>query len=424
MDNTTLLCSLVQFHELLDLIKNDEYTLLGPRIRNQVIIYDELSSSQDLPIGWTDEQEPGHYRLKRRNDNAYFGYNLGPHSWKQFLFPPHEKLFSAKKNEKEISVSDETDPPIQKMAFIGVHPCEIEAMRIQDKVFNNQVAVYRQYQQRRDSLFILAVQCTHSVNTCFCTSMGTGPEAKDGYDLAVTEIVDSDHHYFLLDIGTEKGRSYCQRLQLKPAGAKECQLARDLITKNKENMKRSVDADHVHEMLLNSWDYKRWDQVSKRCVNCTNCTMVCPTCFCSETTDHSTINGKETFRCQSWDSCFTLSHSYIHGGCIRQSAKSRYRQWLTHKFGTWHDQFGLSGCVGCGRCITWCPVGIDVTEELHELYADKLNNWNLARSTLEIQDHRNSPGYTQGDGDGLQARDVGEDKTNSSTCLGIQKEVT
>jgi ferredoxin len=197
--------------------------------------------------------------------------------------------------------------------------------------------------------------------------MGTGPEVNGGYDIAMTEVIEKTAHYFIVSIGSAKGRSLCDQLSLPSATQKECDKALSLIQNNKEQMLRHVDADHVHDMLMNSWNCKRWDQVAERCINCANCTMVCPTCFCSEIKDSVSLDNKNAERWQNWDSCFNLSHSYIHGGCIRQSAQSRYRQWLTHKFGTWWDQFGMSGCVGCGRCITWCPVGIDVTEELHEL---------------------------------------------------------
>jgi ferredoxin len=96
---------------------------------------------------------------------------------------------------------------------------------------------------------------------------------------------------------------------------------------------------------------------------------VCPTCFCSGVEDHTDLTGQHAERVRVWDSCFGVEHSYMHGGPIRSTGRSRYRQWLTHKFGTWHEQFGSSGCIGCGRCITWCPVGIDVTEELAAIRA-------------------------------------------------------
>ena len=199
----------------------------------------------------------------------------------------------------------------------------------------------------------------------------TGPEVTDGYDLALTEIINDQEHYFVIAIGSAKGQAFCDPLVLELAGETQCESARCAVEKNREHMVRHVDNEHVHDMLSKSFNCKRWDEVAERCINCANCTLVCPTCFCSDSEDQASLDGRESERWQTWDSCFNLSHSFIHGGPVRESARSRYRQWLTHKFGTWWDQFGCSGCVGCGRCITWCPVGIDVTEELQELYTEQ-----------------------------------------------------
>lgn len=369
------LCTTTQFEELLLLIKNAGYKLLGPALRDEAIIYDELQSARDLPIGWGDEQDPGRYRVKKRNDQAYFGYNLGPHSWKKFLFPSREKLWSAKKQENnKMVILQEAPAQEQKMAFIGVRACEIEALFVHDKVFNHPLGVYQQYQKRRDGTFILAINCTTAANTCFCTSMQTGPEVTRGFDLALTEVIDAERHYFLAMSGSSYGDSYLKTLRLPLASPEECRLAKLGVESAKEKMFRKVDNAHVQEVLLHTLDSQRWDEVATRCINCANCTMACPTCFCSDTEDVVSLDGAQVDRWQSWESCFNLSHSYIHGGSVRASAPARYRQWLTHKFGTWWDQFGVSGCVGCGRCITWCPVGIDVTEELqhlHEEYYEK-----------------------------------------------------
>jgi len=367
MANQPLYCTPDQFEQLLELVKNAGYKLLGPKLRDEVILYEELHSAKDLPIGWTDEQDPGRYRVKRRSDNAYFGYNLGPHSWKKFLFPPREKLWSAKKQDNKLVILKEMAPSDEKMAFIGVRACEIQAIFVLDKVFNTKLAVYQQYQQRRESTFIIAVNCTTCVNTCFCASMQAGPHVKGGYDLSLTEVIDERHHYFLLEIGTQRGEAISDLLKLRPASEAESNLAYEHVERTIEKMIRKVDNANVHALLENSHDYNRWDEVATRCINCANCTNSCPTCFCSDTEDIVNVDATHVDRWQSWESCFNLSHSYIHGGSIRNSAQSRYRQWLTHKFGTWWDQFGVSGCVGCGRCITWCPVGIDVTEELKQL---------------------------------------------------------
>lgn len=365
MNEKSFKCTTSQFEKLLILIKNSGYKLFGPKVHDEVIIYDELQSAQDLPIGWGDDQEAGRYRLKPRGDKAYFGYNLGPHSWKKYLFPPREKLWSARKEgNSKLVILQENPPQDEKMAFIGVRACEIQGIFVLDKVFNNNVAVYEQYQRRRDNTLIIAVNCTTAANTCFCVSMQTGPFVKEGYDLALTEVIDETQHYFLVASGSPVGDSFCSALSLPFASGEERQLADSHVERTKEKMFRKVDNEHVHEVLMHSWDSKQWDDVASRCINCANCTMACPTCFCSDTQDKVSLDGTHVDRWQSWESCFNLSHSYIHGGSVRSSAQSRYRQWLTHKFGTWWDQFGVSGCIGCGRCIAWCPVGIDVTAEL------------------------------------------------------------
>jgi ferredoxin len=364
-------CTTHQFEELLLLIKNEGYKLLGPTLRNDTIILDVLQSAKDLPIGWGDEQEAGYYRVKQREDQAYFGYNLGPHSWKKYLFPAKEKLWSARKMENnKLVILEETPSRDEKMAFIGVRACEIQAIAVLDKVFNHKLGVYQQYQRRREQTLIVAVNCITAAKTCFCASMRAGPHVEEGFDLALTEVLEGGSHYFLAVSGSDAGDAFCQTLKLPQASEEVCRLAHAHVERTKEQMIRKVDNEHVHEVLKNTLNSKNWNEVAKRCINCANCTMSCPTCFCSDTTDEVSVDGAEVNRWQEWESCFNLSHSYIHGGSIRTSPESRYRQWLTHKFGTWWDQFGVSGCVGCGRCIVWCPVGIDVTEELQKLHEE------------------------------------------------------
>jgi formate hydrogenlyase subunit 6/NADH:ubiquinone oxidoreductase subunit I len=128
-------------------------------------------------------------------------------------------------------------------------------------------------------------------------------------------------------------------------------------------MGRSLDTVGLKDLLYSSADSPVWDDVAQRCLACGNCTAVCPTCFCTTVEDVSDLTGDHVQRDRVWDSCFNADFSYLHGGSVRESTRSRYRQWMTHKLGSWHDQFGMSGCVGCGRCVTWCPAAIDITEE-------------------------------------------------------------
>jgi ferredoxin len=132
-------------------------------------------------------------------------------------------------------------------------------------------------------------------------------------------------------------------------------------------MVRTMPQDRIKDEIFGALSSPQWAEVGSRCLACANCTMVCPTCFCTNIVDQMDVSGKLALRTQISDSCFHLDFSYVHGGAHRVSTASRYRQWFSHKFASWFDQFGTSGCVGCGRCITWCPVGIDVTEEMAAL---------------------------------------------------------
>jgi ferredoxin len=344
------------------------FRVLGPTARDGAIVYDDLKSDADLPIGWTDRQDGGTYRLERREDEARFGYAVGPHSWKQFLFPPRVRLWQATRDAAgSIEVKDEAvdETPL---AFIGVRSCELHAIAIQDRVFVGGRFVDRDYAARRNGVFIVAVNCFEPGGTCFCVSMGTGPRAEAGYDLALTELLDGDHR-LLVEAGTAAGVEVMRALPSRPAERVDIVAAERAVAGAAERMGREMDTDDMPGLLSRNLEHARWDEVAERCLTCGNCTMVCPTCFCSSVEDTSDLSGDRAERTRVWDSCFSLDHSYIHGGHVRPTARSRYRQWLTHKLGTWHDQFGSSGCVGCGRCISWCPVAIDITEEVAAIRA-------------------------------------------------------
>jgi sulfhydrogenase subunit beta (sulfur reductase) len=358
-----------QFACLLDALQDRGYHLIGPTVRDRAIIYDTITSVADLPIGYTDEQEAGTYRLKKRADQALFGYAVGPQSWKKVLHPPVIRLWQARREGRGFQPVPEnhTSP---KYAFIGVRSCELHAIAIQDRVFLQTASPDPIYQERRKELFIVAINCGQAGGTCFCTSMETGPKATFGYDVALTEIVDGEQHCFVAHIGTERGVEVMSTLAYQQANPADLQRAEQIVANTAQQMGRHMPAapTEIKDLLARNLEHPRWDDVAKRCLTCTNCTMVCPTCFCTTVEDTTDLTGEQAERVRTWDSCFTLDFSYIHGGSVRASTKSRYRQWMTHKLSTWHDQFGTSGCVGCGRCVTWCPVGIDITEEVQAIY--------------------------------------------------------
>ena len=351
------------FQQLFNSLINRGYRVLGPTLREGAIVYDSITSTADLPAGWTDEQGGGRYRLHRRNDEAVFGYAVGPHSWKKFLHPPIVRLWQAKREGGRLEIQAEPQE-ITKVAFLGVRSCELHAIAIQDRVFIGGQQVETGYESRRKQVFIVAVNCGQAGGTCFCASMNTGPRTTSGFDLALTEIMEDNRHYFLVEAGTDAGADVLRELPHRVADSFEEQAAERLCTKTAETMGRKMETADLKEILYRNYEHPRWNNVAARCLTCGNCTMVCPTCFCTTVEDVTDLKGEHAERWQKWDSCFTMDFSYIHGGSIRATPKSRYRQWMTHKLATWFDQFGTSGCVGCGRCITWCPVGIDITEEV------------------------------------------------------------
>jgi formate hydrogenlyase subunit 6/NADH:ubiquinone oxidoreductase subunit I len=346
-------------------LRADGFRVIGPRLREQAIVYDDIDSIADLPAGWTDEQDGGHYRIRRRADAALFGYNVGPHAWKRFLHPPLLRLWRAERSNGVLAVTETADPP-ERYAFLAVRSCELHAIAIQDRVFLHGPYVDPHYQARREHAFVLAVNCGQAGGTCFCVSMHTGPKVDKGFDLALTELL-GDEHEFVVETGTDRGARLLASVPQRPAEPHHTSLAALAIAQAERDMGRHMQADDVPGLLLSNLEHPRWDNVAERCLACGNCTMVCPTCFCTSVWDENDLAGSAAERKRRWDSCFTMDFSYIHGGSVRSSQRSRYRQWMTHKLASWVDQFGTSGCVGCGRCITWCPVGIDITEEVRAI---------------------------------------------------------
>ncbi|HTT30486.1 MAG TPA: 4Fe-4S dicluster domain-containing protein [Solirubrobacteraceae bacterium] len=352
------------FDELFGALLRQGYTIVGPTVRDRAIVYDEIRASADLPVGWTDEQDGGHYRLRRRDDEALFGYAVGPHSWKQYQLPAQVSLWQARVDERGALV-DVSEPPrtTPRYAFFGARSCELHAMGILDRVLLGGSHPDPADRARRQDVFVVAVQCAQAGGTCFCVSMNTGPVAESGFDLALTEIIDDGRHYFTVQVGSDRGAAVLRDVPHQPAAGHERVAAGAVHARTAAQMGRELDTEGIKELLYRNFEHPRWDEVAERCLTCGNCTMVCPTCFCTTVEDVTDLAGEHVERTQRWDSCFTVDYSHIHGGAVRASPRSRYRQWMTHKLASWWDQFDSSGCVGCGRCITWCPVGIDITEE-------------------------------------------------------------
>jgi len=348
--------------EMLAELVRTGHTLIGPTVRDKAIAYEEILGLADLPVGWTAVQSGGRYQLEQRGDGAFFGFASTAQSYRPLFHVPVERLVTLRRTRQDWSVEEK---PIasRKLALIGARACDLQALAIQDRIFMGGAFADRHYAARREGTFVVAVNCGVAGGTCFCVSMGTGPRATHGYDLALTEILEGTHR-FVVEVATEAGSALLAAVPSREANGDDVAAAERTVDRARHSMGRSMDTRGIRDLLYQNLEHPRWDDVASRCLSCTNCTLVCPTCFCQTVEDVPSVDPDVVERRRRWDSCFTEEHSHLHGGSVRASTRARYRQWLTHKLAGWIDQFGMSGCVGCGRCITWCPTAIDITEEV------------------------------------------------------------
>jgi len=340
--------------------------VIGPTRRDGSIVLTEITAVGDLPAGYGDEQDAAHYRLRQRDDEALFGFAATAQSWKSILFPAREVVWSGERDGAGFTIAP-GDRDVPRYALLGVRSCDLHAIGIHDKILLGRAFTDAAYAARREGIFIIAVGCSHPGGTCFCVSMGTGPRPETGFDLSLTELLDTGGHRFVVTAGSPRGDALLASLPpgaaAAAAGPADLAAADDVLAHAAASMGRELDTDGIRELLYGNVEHPRWDDVASRCLSCTNCTLVCPTCFCVSMEDITDLANGHAERHRVWDSCFTSEHSHLSGGSVHGSTRSRYRQWMTHKLASWIDQFGMSGCTGCGRCITWCPAAIDITEE-------------------------------------------------------------
>ncbi|MBI3205247.1 MAG: 4Fe-4S dicluster domain-containing protein [Myxococcales bacterium] len=347
--------------ELIALLRARGYDVVGPTPRDGAIVYDSIESDAELPVGLGDEQSPGQYRVVPRDDGAVFGFAAGPGSFKRAFHVPEERLYRVQREGKTLRFVPEPVAP-RKVALLGARGCDLSALRVLDRVLEGDRYRDERYAARRSEVLLIAVHCGSPSSTCFCSSMGTGPRAGGPWDLALTELTSGEHR-FVVETGSPIGLALVRELGLLTASTLDKIHAAKVPVVAAQRITRRLEADGLGARLAKNLDHPRFAQVAERCLACANCTQVCPTCFCTTIEDFTDLDGAGAERRRRWDSCFNPEFSYIHGGPVRPSTRARYRQWMTHKLSSWHEQFGSSGCVGCGRCITWCPVGIDITEE-------------------------------------------------------------
>lgn len=353
---------------LISLLAEQGYEVLGPRIEGAAIRWGPLSSLDDLPAGTGVDSTPGHSRLCEHAGPERFAWGPSPDSVKRWLHVPEESFaHGAKSNGNGAFHILPDEPSSKRFAFLGLRPCDLAALARLDRVFLEDRFVEEYYAARRREALFIVVNCTTSLQTCFCASMECGPRAGTGYDIALTERVSEDTAMYLAETASTRGLALMEALAAPRADAGFVAECREACKQAASIQVRQIDWKNAPEAMRRSFDDPRWEQTARRCLVCGNCTLACPTCFCVNTIEQTAVDGQSGDRKRLWDSCFTQNFSYIHGGSVRTSVKSRYRQWLSHKLAWWQQQFGTPGCTGCGRCIAWCPAKIDITEEYASL---------------------------------------------------------
>lgn len=350
--------------QLLDALRKAGFNrLVGPIARDGAIVYDTLTSAAQLPHGYRDEQAPGRYRLHQADSGRCFSWANGTQTLKPLTFAPQEVLWHCERDAEGCLRFKNPTVNHSPTAVIGVRACDLAALRLQERHFLGGRFHDPHYGARRESLFLLAVHCTHPAKTCFCASTGDGPKAHGGFDIGLSELDEG----FILEAGSLRGGEIIRTLALDDATERQRAVAKTAIEAAALQQSRSLPSQNLREALYARLEDRHWDKVGMRCLSCGNCTAVCPTCFCHAEHSVPTLDGTQTTHQRQWDSCFTAVHSYMGHFLVREETRLRYRQWLSHKLANWHDQYGRSGCVGCGRCITWCPSGIDLTAEVAAL---------------------------------------------------------
>jgi sulfhydrogenase subunit beta (sulfur reductase) len=353
-----------QLQLLVDVLHGAGYDCVGPRVRDGAITYEGITHAAELPQGMHDTQSPGQYRLHAGDSPRLFAWANGPQAVKPLVFRPRETVWRVRRNDRGRLKFVADAPRAPLTAVIGVRACDLAALKMLDEHYRGDTL----YRARRKALLLIAVNCTHPAQTCFCASTGDGPRADTGFDLALDELEDG----YVIYAGTAKGRAIADSLPQHPAAREQRRAGKQASRHAAQQQARALPSRNLRDPLFANLHHPRWHDVAARCLSCGNCTSVCPTCFCHSQNEAAHLDGTESEHYRQWDSCFTQGHSYIHGLVVRADTETRYRQWLTHKLGGWHDQFGRSGCVGCGRCIAWCPVGIDITEEAAVICGDGL----------------------------------------------------
>lgn len=289
-------------------------------------------------------------------DNLAFDEVIGRYSPKDSFFPQTETLLTYRKDGNKVNVKPES-PVIKETVLFGIRPCDAAAMKSLNSVFRWGY-IDNLFTDRIDSATVISMGCSIADDYCFCTSVGLAPDSKVGSDVLLKKDKSGNYQ---AEFVTEKGEKFIaannsffsssgENAELEPVA---------------EVTALDINIDKIKGWLDDSENFDRdeWKILADQCVGCGGCTFVCPTCHCFDIVDEP--YGNQGKRIKNWDGC-QFDHFTLHasGHNPRDTQPKRWRNRFHCKFKIYPDRFEKKGCVGCGRCIRVCPVGVDITEAM------------------------------------------------------------
>lgn len=328
----------------------DRYTVIAPQQEQDFLKYKELNNPKDIVLNFSGPSK------------------IPP---KSILFPQREILFTFELKDKNVKLSDSRTISQEKPRVIfGIRPCDTRSLALLKMFFewgNYKDVLYSE--KYNDSIFV-SYSCNSPKSTCFCTSVNGGPFNNNNSDML---LVDIGKKYILTSL-TEKGDSVLEELGgLLNASNQDLEKVKVLEQEAKESMKKFPIINDISQDLEGMYDNEIWDTISEVCLGCATCTFLCPTCHCFDVLDER-IDEHHGARLRIWDTCqFPLFSKHGSGHNPRGTKSSRFRQRVFHKFNYYPENYGVLGCVGCGRCINHCPMHSDIREELTRIKEVKKN---------------------------------------------------
>ena len=318
----------------------DEYDLFAPvRLADGVFAYKKIDQPEEVDLSASNTQKPA----------------------KEVFFPQSETMFRYEKAGNEARITS-TEGVERKRVILGARPCDIQAVSLIDQVFSGKEYTDVYYANKRDATTVIGMACNHPLSTCFCTSMKGGPFAREGSDLFLIDLGEA----YLVELHTEKGTAFSQNKFLKKAGPNDLNLAKEIEEKASKRTDASLPVEGIDKKLDQMVENPFWEKVQEKCLGCRVCTYLCPTCHCFDIVDEALTNKGQ--RVRNWDSCLSTLYSLeTSGHNPRPTNRERTRQRIMHKFNYFPKNFDQIACVGCGRCILYCPAGFDIRQTIKEI---------------------------------------------------------